>query len=78
MLVRVGDAAINKARTPEQVLRHIDQVIPFIELPDLVVQVPPRGDQRRRAAGRDGDSDSCAADGRLRRRAARHGGRRRG
>ncbi|MDH5538029.1 MAG: fumarylacetoacetate hydrolase [Rhizobacter sp.] len=42
MLVRVSDAAINKARTPEQVLRHIDQVIPFMELPDLVVQAPPK------------------------------------
>ena len=42
MLVRVGDAGINRARSPAQVLRHIDQVIPFIELPDLVVQAPPR------------------------------------
>jgi 2-keto-4-pentenoate hydratase len=42
MLVRVSDAAINKARTPGQVLRHIDQVIPFMELPDLVVQAPPK------------------------------------
>ena len=42
MLVRVADAGINQARTPEQVLRHIDQVIPFIELPDLVVQAPPK------------------------------------
>ena len=42
LLVRVGDAGINKARTPEQVLRHIDQVIPFIELPDLVVMAPPK------------------------------------
>lgn len=42
MLVRVSDAAINRARTPAQVLRHIDQVIPFIELPDLVVQAPPK------------------------------------
>ncbi len=40
MLVRVADAGINKATSPEQVLRHIDQVIPFIELPDLVVQAP--------------------------------------
>lgn len=42
MLVRVADPGINKARSPEQVLRHIDQVIPFIELPDLVVQAPAR------------------------------------
>ena len=41
LLVRVKDAAINHARTPEEVLQHIDQVIPFIELPDLVVQARP-------------------------------------
>ena len=39
LLVRVRDEGINAARTHEEVLRHIDQVIPFIELPDLVV--PP-------------------------------------
>jgi 2-keto-4-pentenoate hydratase len=42
MLVRVKDASINQARTPMDVLLAIDQVIPFIELPDLVVQAPPR------------------------------------
>ena len=42
MLVRVKSAAINHARTPYEVLQHIDQVIPFIELPDLVVQAPPQ------------------------------------
>jgi 2-keto-4-pentenoate hydratase len=42
MLVRVRDAAINQAKTPMDVLLAIDQVIPFIELPDLVVQAPPR------------------------------------
>jgi len=42
MLVRVKDAAINQAKTPMDVLLAIDQVIPFIELPDLVVQAPPR------------------------------------
>jgi 2-keto-4-pentenoate hydratase len=40
LLVRVSDAAINRATTPEEVLRTIDQVIPFIELPDLIVQTP--------------------------------------
>ncbi|WP_311221114.1 MULTISPECIES: fumarylacetoacetate hydrolase [unclassified Acidovorax] len=40
MLVRVKSAAINHARTPLEVLQHIDQVIPFIELPDLMVQAP--------------------------------------
>lgn len=42
LLVRVRSAAINQARTPEEVLDAIDQVIPFIELPDLVVQAPPK------------------------------------
>ena len=39
LLVRVRDEGVNAARTPEEVLRHNDQVIPFIELPDLVM--PP-------------------------------------
>ena len=42
LLVRVKSTAINHARTPAEVLDAIDQVIPFIELPDLVVQAPPR------------------------------------
>ncbi|SDM36958.1 2-keto-4-pentenoate hydratase [Oryzisolibacter propanilivorax] len=42
MLVRVKDSGIHHARTPAEVLRHIDQVIPFIELPDLIVQTPSR------------------------------------
>lgn len=42
MLVRVKSAAINQARTPMEVLEAIDQVIPFIELPDLVVQDPTK------------------------------------
>jgi 2-keto-4-pentenoate hydratase len=42
MLVRVSSAGINQARTPEDVLKSIDQVIPFIELPDLVVVAPPK------------------------------------
>ncbi len=40
LLVRVSSAAINQATTAEDVLKAIDQVIPFLELPDLVVQVP--------------------------------------
>jgi 2-keto-4-pentenoate hydratase len=40
LLVRVRDEGINQARTHEEVLRHLDQVIPFIELPDLVM--PPQ------------------------------------
>ncbi len=37
LLVRVRDEGINAARTHEEVLRHLDLVIPFIELPDLVM-----------------------------------------
>lgn len=44
LLVRVKSAAINQAKTPLEVLDAIDQVIPFIELPDLVVQAPPQLD----------------------------------
>lgn len=44
MLVRVKDDGINRARTPEEVMEHIDQVVPFIELPDLIVQAPPKLD----------------------------------
>jgi 2-keto-4-pentenoate hydratase len=39
LLVRVRDPGINAARSHAEVLRHIDQIIPFIELPDLVM--PP-------------------------------------
>lgn len=42
LLVRVGSAAIHQARTLEEVIASIDQVIPFIELPDLVVDAPQR------------------------------------
>ena len=42
MLVRVRSEAINQARTPMEVLEAIDQVVPFIELPDLLVQAPPK------------------------------------
>ena len=37
MLVVVADAGINQATTPEEVLQHVSEVIPFIELPDLVL-----------------------------------------
>ncbi|TCH98848.1 hypothetical protein EJV46_09800 [Roseococcus sp. SYP-B2431] len=37
LLVRVRDDSINQARTHLEVLRAIDLVIPFIELPDLVL-----------------------------------------
>ncbi len=40
MLVRVGNENINGARNPAEVLENIDQIIPFIELPDLIVENP--------------------------------------
>jgi len=36
LLVRVKDDGINQAKTPEETLKHLDAVIPFIELPDMV------------------------------------------
>jgi len=36
LLVRVGNDAINQAKSPEDALKNLDAVIPFIELPDLV------------------------------------------
>lgn len=42
LLVRVKDAAINNAKTPADVLASVDQVIPFIELPDLTVETPAK------------------------------------
>lgn len=42
MLVRVKSAAINNAKTPAEVLAQVDQIIPFIELPDLIVEAPPK------------------------------------
>ena len=42
LLVRVSDPRISQAKTPQQVLQYIDQVIPAIELPDLVVEAPPK------------------------------------
>jgi len=35
LILRVGSAEINKAKTQRQILECIDAVIPFIELPDL-------------------------------------------
>ncbi len=42
MLVRVKSEAINRAKTPAEVMAAIDQIIPFIELPDLAVQSPAK------------------------------------
>lgn len=44
MLVRVKSSDINQAKTLLEVLAAVDQIIPFIELPDLVVQAPPKLD----------------------------------
>lgn len=40
LLVRVSSAGINQVKTPEDVLAAIDQIIPFMELPDLLVENP--------------------------------------
>ena len=37
LVVEVKDEGINQAGTPLEVLRHLSQIYPFIELPDLVV-----------------------------------------
>ncbi|MBC7954262.1 MAG: fumarylacetoacetate hydrolase [Cytophagales bacterium] len=42
LLVRVKSEAINQAKTPADVLAAIDQIFPFFELPDRMVQVPPK------------------------------------
>ncbi len=38
LLVRVKDAGVNQARTVAEAWEHLDAVIPFIELPDLLVR----------------------------------------
>jgi 2-keto-4-pentenoate hydratase len=35
LILRVGSAEINKAKTPQETLRWIDAAIPFVELPDM-------------------------------------------
>ena len=37
LLVEVKDEAINAAKTPAEVLQHLSAIIPFIELPDLLL-----------------------------------------
>ena len=34
LIVRVGDEAVNQAKTPEEALKSLDAVMPFLELPD--------------------------------------------
>jgi 2-keto-4-pentenoate hydratase len=38
LILRVKDSGINKAKTPTEILSHIDAAIPFIELPDLLYE----------------------------------------
>ena len=40
LLVRVKSGGINTAKTPEEVLAHVDQIIPYIELVDVLVEKP--------------------------------------
>lgn len=42
LMIRVKSAAINKAKTPQEVLKHIDQIVPFVELADVAVQKPSK------------------------------------
>lgn len=37
LILVVGDAGINEATTPEEAIRHISAVRPFIELPDIML-----------------------------------------
>nr|WP_321249846.1 fumarylacetoacetate hydrolase family protein [uncultured Ruegeria sp.] len=37
LILVVGDAAINQATTPDEVMEHVSSVRPFIELPDLTM-----------------------------------------
>ncbi len=37
LIVTVKDEGINDARTPLEVAQHLDKVIPFIELPDIIL-----------------------------------------
>jgi 2-keto-4-pentenoate hydratase len=42
IVVEVGDAGINKAKTPVEALRHLSRIYPFIELGDAVVEDPAK------------------------------------
>ncbi|MFN0184185.1 MAG: 2-keto-4-pentenoate hydratase [Aquabacterium sp.] len=42
LVVEVSSSAIHDARTPLEVLRHLKSVVPFIELPDTMVQDPTK------------------------------------
>ncbi len=38
LIVEVKDEGINQAKTPADVMRHLGKIIPFIELPDLLLE----------------------------------------
>lgn len=42
LVVEVKSAAIHDAKTPQEVLAHLSAVVPFIELPDTLVEDPAR------------------------------------
>jgi 2-keto-4-pentenoate hydratase len=42
-VVVVGDAALAEATTPREALAHISELVPFIELPDIMVAGKPTG-----------------------------------
>lgn len=50
LLVRIGSDAINQAKTPEQAIFAVDEIIPAIELPDLLVEAPAELDGAALAA----------------------------
>ena len=43
LLVEVKDAGLADARTPLEALAHLEAVVPFIELPDLMLEGPIKG-----------------------------------
>ena len=43
LLVEVKDAGLADARTPLEALAHLESVVPFIELPDLMLEGPIKG-----------------------------------
>jgi 2-keto-4-pentenoate hydratase len=42
LVVEVRSAAVHDAKTPQEVLAHLSAVVPFIELPDTLVEEPAR------------------------------------
>lgn len=42
LVVEVRSAAVHEAKTPQEVLAHLSAVVPFIELPDTLVEEPAK------------------------------------